>query len=439
MQPRTRPREVTVREKIEALHQFLLPWPAIPAEALALKYLCQYFLEERNDLLLAKWIRQDKHMDLDSLFDKALAILTTFKERDAALTALWGQTIAREKRTQLLAEFQHPFQRSILHDLNKLLKKANLAFPYYQELDSFQTDMPSPASYQFYQSVFGRQARPGNAQMWPTFLAKYQQQFGNLDSTTKACLQRLCLGQMHCTDASGKDDMSIFNYITLTRDYGFPLRLDQLPLLAAGSAGNPSSHANGMVGDMLTSSSFLLMQTTQMVWDFIHAFGSKETMMHVQAIHTWYQGTKSPDVEDRANQWAVALSQAHKVQQCQTQPSSGLTINTTASPPSPPYSAAPLLPTHHQYALGLPEKVDLGRRHVTCLYQKFMSLWRMNQYARDIFKDVDFPGHDNIIDMQQFILPLEHAHYLYIMHGTPSKWPLLCPKVYPFLEQLSKQ
>ncbi|KAI8064588.1 hypothetical protein BC940DRAFT_305461, partial [Gongronella butleri] len=165
---RTKPREMTIRESMEALLDVVGEWTTAMPEALALRCLCDFFLEERSSLLLNRWVQHDKHQILDQVLPLATEMLSELKQREQAQLALWGRALARDKRTSLFAEYQRPLQLSVLHEVHRVMKKNSaVAFPYYQETDHFLSWM-APAARRFYQSVFGRQARP-NA-MWNTFI-----------------------------------------------------------------------------------------------------------------------------------------------------------------------------------------------------------------------------------------------------------------------------
>ncbi|CAO3593576.1 unnamed protein product [Absidia cylindrospora] len=388
-----------LKQEILRLQQTLDSWPHIEPEGLALKKLCQ-LLQESDDNI-TKLAAVDKANDVSLIFKDTIVSVEEFIERDREGQDLWGNMLWKTRRDLLLSQFRLTWQDILFDQLNPLVEKAlSRPFPFYYEIEHFKNDMikddkdeVGAGSYQYYQHLFKRNAKP--SAMWTTFMERYQAQFGPWDDITRNCLSYLV-----CTDNHGRE-MSIYSYIAITREYGFPLDMEKLPLTMLSPPPAPSEQAR--------------VETAKMVMDLITEFSTLEMRNHLVALYTWFKDCKDKrdknQKQERSNEWAQVMLSARG------KPS----INEWTD--------------EEKQA----ERVDLARRAISLFYQRYMVMWRMGQFARDLFTDVDFPGKGRIYEMKENVLPLDHANFHLIIRGDATKWNSKRPKVYKFLDQVIKQ
>lgn len=391
----------TLKQEIIELLQALKQWPHIEPEGLALKKLCQLLLETDDNI--TKLAAVDKANDISLIFQDAKISIENFILRDQEGQDLWGNMLWKTRRDLLLSQFRLTWQSILFHQLDPLMDKAlSRPFPFYYEIEQFKDDMikddkdeVGAASYQYYQHLYKRNAKPSG--MWTTFMERYTAQFGPWDDTTRDCLVYLM-----CTDNHGRE-MSVYSYIVITREYGFPLDMEKLPLTMLSPPPAPSEQAR--------------VETAKMIMDLITEFSTKEMRDHLLALYTWFNRSNVKDkkdkqqMQDRANQWAQVMLAARAK------------LNTNEWTEDEKQA----------------ERVDLARRAISLFYQRYMVMWRMGQFARDLFADVDFPGKGRIYEMKEHVLPLDHANYHLVIRGDPAKWASKRPKVYKFLDQVIKQ
>ncbi|KAI8089049.1 uncharacterized protein BX664DRAFT_332047 [Halteromyces radiatus] len=397
--------------QVETLYKTLQDWRHIEPEGLALKKACQILQE--NDDNMTKLATADTSIDVIAIFRDAISSIESFIQEETEGQDLWGNMLWKTRRDLLISQYRFTWHEILFERLDPLMKTVlSLGFPFYSEPEHFKEDMIAgqkdnknndnnnnnnskdnngSASYRYYLSLFGQDTKPAN--MWSTFMTKYQAQFGVWDSITHDCLKYLL-----CTDNNG-EDMNIYGYIAITREYGFPLDMEKLPLTMLSPPPAPSEQAR--------------VETAKMIMDLVTYFSSKEMRDHLIALYTWFKGYNKRDKEQmqtRANQWArVTLEARAKDAEIWTEEEK------------------------------LADKVDLARRTISLFYQKYMVMWRMGQFARDLFTDVDFPGKGRIFEMKEHVLPLDHANYHIVIHGDPSKWASKRPKIYKFLDQVVKE
>ncbi|SAL96460.1 hypothetical protein [Absidia glauca] len=390
-----------LKHEVIELQQVLRQWKHIEPEGLALIKLCQLLLED--DSHLTKLTAIDKTKDISLIFRDLTISTRNFIQRDQEGQDLWGNMLWKTRRDLLISQYRLTWQSALFDQLDPLMKKAlNRPFPFYNEIEHYKDDMmikekdvknttlggEDEASYRYYMSLFDQAKLPN---MWSTFMKKYQEQFGKWDAITQECLMYLL-----CTDGQ---DMNIYSYIAVTREYGFPLDMEKLPLMMLSPPPVPSEQAR--------------VETAKMIMDLVTYFSSKEMRDHLLALYTWFKGFNKRDsaaMQDRANEWANAILDSRTKNAAEWTDQDELA-----------------------------DRVDLARRTISLFYQRYMVMWRMGQFARDLFTDVDFPGKARILEMKEHVLPLDIANYHVVIRGDPAKWEAKRPKVYNFMDQVVKQ
>ncbi|CAO3645946.1 unnamed protein product [Cunninghamella echinulata] len=197
------------------------------------------------------------------------------------------------------------------------------------------------------------------------------------------------------TKSTSPDHVTVFDFIAVVNDYGFPFNLEQLPIMA----GPPPSE-------------LARIETAKLLTDLMVYFSSLEMREHLIILYTYFKDVNRKDKDamiEKANVWAkVVLSSRGKDKSEFTEEQKEA------------------------------DQVDLARRTISLFYQRYMVLWRTGQYARDLFNDVDFPGKARVYEVRDYVLPLDHANYHIVIKGDSTKWESKRPKVYKFLDQLVK-
>ncbi|CAO3628058.1 unnamed protein product [Cunninghamella blakesleeana] len=334
--------------------------------------------------------------DTDHLKQQLNQLNTSLKEyisKEQAGRDLWGDVQWRTKRIRILSHYRYQWEKSfqIIKELSQ--QSSYDTWNITTARDQFTTiqKQESDLAFHFWDSFT---SSPSLVVSWDDFQNKYQRRFGSWDEDTKETLYHLITNNAAFKN-SPSEQVTVFDFMAIINDYGFPLNIEQLPTLSLPRLSESTK-----------------IETAKLLTDLMVDFSSQETREHLIALYTYFKDVNRKDkqaMQEKANQWASVIISSRGIDKQKFTPQQ---LEADA--------------------------VDMARRSISFFYQRYMVLWRTGQYARDLFSEVDFPGKARIFEVGEYVLPLDHANYHVVIKGDATKWETKRPKVYKFLDQLVK-
>ncbi|KAI8138772.1 hypothetical protein BJV82DRAFT_284340 [Fennellomyces sp. T-0311] len=228
--------------------------------------------------------------------------------------------------------------------------------------DQFKDDL-SVEAYDFWTKQIGQAVTAD----WSQFSEAYSMLYGQGANIDLKYNKEVLLKE------NGRPVVTIYGFITLTREHGFPF--ERTPVHT------PTAHI---------MSDEARMEVAKMIMILMADFSSAEMQENFLSVIQWYE-----DIP-RSDRKGIEKSEKHK----------------------------------------LVDRVDFARRAISFLYQRYMVMWRVGQLSRDTLRDVDFPGKARIKEFLLFVQPLDYANYHIVIGAEAGEWYHRKPNVYKFLEHL---
>ncbi|KAF7724293.1 hypothetical protein EC973_001194 [Apophysomyces ossiformis] len=378
-----------LREIFIIIEQRADDWVNVIPEALVLKNQCSVV-----DAILP---HIDTGLDEDSLQYRCMATIKTILEsardeieefirRDTKERHLLGKVFWNSKRVFLATWYRESFKNksdALAESIRDITMYMNLGDCFRKVTVDHVKDLLSPASYEFWMKHVGSNVSDNNA--WAIFIQQYQIIYGRLSEDMIESIRRVA-----CVNGT---DLTVYGFIRITKEYGFPIDVDRLPPL-------PLSN--------VVMSEEGRMEIAKMVMSLMSDFSSKEMHQSFIRVELWYKGVNREDkdaLQKRADEWAECIVASRNAE--------------------------------HKTELHLAvEELDYSRKTISLFYQRYMVIWRIGRVSREMLSDVDFPGKARIRSFLRYIYPLDYANYRIVIRQDPAKWDHRSPKVYKFLKEL---
>lgn len=329
-------------------------------------------------------------------------LITSLKEyitKEQAGRDLWGDVLWKTKRLSILSHYRYHWEKPF-QIVKELSKRSYDRWNISTGREQFTTiqKQDNDLAFSFWDSFSTGQSLVVS---WNAFQNEYQRRFGKWSEETEEALHHLSTNNAAFSNTTDNnrnipsEQVTVFDFIAIINDYGFPFNVEQLPIMAPPP---PSEIAR--------------IETTKLLTDLMVYFSSQEMREYLISLYTYFKNVNRKDkqaMQERANEWANVILSSRGIDKDNF--------------------------TEEQKEA---DKVDMARRTISLFYQRYMVLWRTGQYARDLFSEVDFPGKARVYEVREYVLPLDHANYHIVIKGDSTKWPSKCPKVYKFLDQLVK-
>ncbi|KAF7720538.1 hypothetical protein EC973_007627 [Apophysomyces ossiformis] len=378
-----------LKEVLKIIEERADDWANVIPEALVLKNQCSVIetILPRIDTALGEESLQYRCMaTIKTTLESAKAEIEEFIRRDTKERHLWGKVLWNSKRVFLATDYRQSFKNkaeTLTETIQKIAMYMNLGDTFRKFTVDQVKDHMSPASYEFWTKHIGNHVSHSNA--WAIFIQQYQGMHGPLSDDAIESIRRVA-----CVSGT---DLTIYGFIRVTKQYGFPVDVCKLPPLPVSNA---------------VMSEEARMQLAKMVMSLMAEYSSKVVHRSIIRINLWYEHTKKDDphaMQRRADEWAEYIVQARKT--------------------------ANKKPIHKEA-----ENVEYARRTISMFYQRYMVMWRIGKVSRQMLSDVDFPGRSRMRDFIRCISPLDYANFRIVLGQDPSEWDERKPQVYSFLEEL---
>ncbi|KAI7847308.1 hypothetical protein BDC45DRAFT_526312 [Circinella umbellata] len=294
------------------------------------------------------------------------------------------RTPAPKKNYRQLHVIEAGQLRMKLDELSKD-KKFLLSSGAEVTVDQFKDELSAEA-YEFWTKSLGLKTTAE----WSKFSENYTVLYGKRANSDLKYIREVVFQEY------GKSaTITIYGVITLAREYGFPFE---------HQPHTDESRRPGVINEEIRT------EIAKMIMNMMVEFSSSEMQDNFLAVIKWYAKVDRKNVNSinaRADEWASLCKEGRLLKEEE---------KTDA----------------HRQA----DRVDLARRSISFLYQRYMVIWRIGQISRETLKDVDFPGRARIKEFLRFLLPLDHANYHLIIGAEPEEWHHRKPNVYRFLTLL---
>ncbi|KAI9251807.1 hypothetical protein BDA99DRAFT_521223 [Phascolomyces articulosus] len=257
--------------------------------------------------------------------------------------------------------------------------------------NQFKDDLSTEA-YEFWTKSLGLKTTAN----WNDFSENYTVLYGKRANSDLKYIREVVFKENSNGGGTKSTTITIYGVITLAREYGFPFEHE------------PSSSQDNIRRSSTTEE--IRTEIAKMIMDMMVEFSSAALQEHFLAVIQWYgkvDRKSETSIQARADEWAQLLKESRRLKD---------------------EEKAEL---HRQV-----DRVDLARRSISFLYQRYMVIWRIGQISRETLKDVDFPGRARIRDFLRYYLPLDFANYHVIIGAEPEEWYHRKPNVYKFLALL---
>ncbi|KAF7724292.1 hypothetical protein EC973_001193 [Apophysomyces ossiformis] len=364
-------------------------WVKVLPEALELKGQCTMI--DRILPYIDKGLCEDSYqyqfvVDMKHILDSAQTEINKFLARETKERNLFGKFVWNSKRVYLAMSYRESFKKKaeeMARKIEKIMQLMQLADILNEPMVDLVKNHLSKESYEFWTTYVGRKISPDKA--WAIFIQQYQFIYGRLDEETVESIRRVA-----CINGT---DLTIYGFVQITKDYGFPIEVDSLPPL----------HLSNVV-----MSEEGRMEITKMVMNLMSDHSSKKMHQSVKRVDLWYKDINRDDkqaLRRRADEWGHYIVESRK---------KGMKS-----------------PIHKEA-----EELDFARRTISMFYQRYMAIWRIGRVSRGMLSDVDFPGKSRIRCFIRDIEPLDNANYRIVFGNDIREWDHRRPKVYNFLREL---
>ena len=280
--------------------------------------------------------------------------------------------------------FAKNHRKKFNNECQYIRNQLDLLRPEAPPADKFKDDLSAEA-FDFWTRVIGQKVTAD----WAQFSQAYSILYGKGANIDLKYNKEVLLKE------NGTMLITIYGFITLTREHGFPF--ERTPLHAV-------THASRILSDEAR------MEVAKAIMILMADFSSAEMQDNFLAVSQWYEDIPRSDrkrIEARGDAWAKIRKESRQLKEDKKT-------------------------EQHKQA----DRVDLARRSISFLYQRYMVMWRVGQLSRDTLKDIDFPGKARIKEFLLFVQPLDHANYHIVIGAEAGEWYHRKPNVYKFLEYL---
>lgn len=359
-------------------------------------------LEESKKAAIDFWAKEKEINDSKSVVKKS-----TFKVKRFFIYAPDYTTKFKELSDSL---DKIPEQLKKIKELSRtLLEPTALAY---------RNEFVNAECRKFWIAIAGTEIGSGQDR-WSRFQSKYKLVYH--DSKKWTPYDWDCIRSVACNNGY---DLTLFGFIDLTNNAGFPIDLDQLPSVL---------DSNHSVNDKRR------IEVGKMINELIREFYTKEFYSHITNVIRWYSSFDRdqlkhliiPEKENETEEEKKLRQDKVRKDIKQFKACECYKIIKRIRDEDKPCDQW----TDREK---LAQDVEKARRVVSFFYLQFMVICEFGRLSENILKNIDFPGKARIKAFIGDNEPLDYAYYHIFIKGgrdvDPSIWEEKKPKLYGFLE-----